>query len=90
MKNLLEDTVIGIYDDLLAKMPAMCACASCKEDALAYVLNKTLPRSSGGTDTGMALIALDMQKDQTSAQIAVIVLFEIKLVAANPRNSPLR
>ena len=87
MKNLLADTVIGIYDDLLAKMPARCACASCKEDALA---NKTRPRYSGGTDTGMALIALDLQKDQTRAQLAVIVLDAIQRVAANPRHSPLR
>jgi hypothetical protein len=88
MKNLLEDTVIGIYDDLIAKMPAICACASCKEDALAYVLNKTRPRYSGGTDTGMALIALDLQKDQTRAQLAVIVLDAIQRVAANPRHPP--
>ncbi len=88
MKNLLEDTVIGIYDDLVAKMPAVCSCPSCKEDALAYVLNKTRPRYSGGTDTGMALIALDLQKDQTRAQLAVVVLDAIKRVAANPRHPP--
>ena len=88
MKNLLEDTVVGIYDDLVAKMPAVCDCASCKEDALAYVLNKTRPRYSGGTDTGMALIALDLQKDQTRAQLAVVVLDAIKRVAANPRHPP--
>jgi Late competence development protein ComFB. len=88
MKNLLEDTVVGIYDDLVAKTPSVCACDSCREDALAFVLNKTRPRYSGGTDTGMALIALDLQKDQTRAQLAVIVLDAIKRVAANPRHPP--
>lgn len=88
MKNLLEDTVVGIYHDLVAKMPDACTCASCKEDALAYVLNKTRPRYSGGTDTGMALIALDLQKDQTRAQLAVIVIDAIQRVAANPRHPP--
>jgi hypothetical protein len=88
MKNLLEDTVVGIYQDLIARMPGACTCASCKEDALAYVLNKTRPRYSGGTDTGMALIALDLQKDQTRAQLAVIVLDAIQRVAANPRHPP--
>jgi hypothetical protein len=88
MKNLLEDTVLGIYDDLVARMPTVCGCASCKEDALAYVLNKTRPRYSGGTNTGMALIALDLQKDQTRAQLAVIVLDAIQRVAANPRHPP--
>jgi hypothetical protein len=88
MKNLLEDTVVGIYQDLIAKISGACSCASCKEDALAYVLNKTRPRYSGGTDTGMALIALDLQKDQTRAQLAVIVMDAIQRVAANPRHPP--
>ena len=86
MKNLLEDAVLRIYEDLVAKTPSACACGSCKEDALAYVLNKTRPRYSGGTDTGMALIALDLQKDQTRAQLAVVVMDAIRRVAANPRH----
>ena len=87
MKNLLEDAVLRIYEELVAKTPGACACESCKEDALAYVLNKTRPRYSGGTDTGMALIALDLQKDQTRAQLAVVVMDAIQRVAANPRHS---
>jgi hypothetical protein len=86
MKNLLEDAVLRIYVDLVAKTPGACTCESCKEDALAYVLNKTRPRYSGGTDTGMALIALDLQKDQTRAQLAVVVMDAIQRVAANPRH----
>jgi len=88
MKNLLEGAVLGIYEDLVAKDPGVCSCANCREDTLAYVLNKTRPRYSGGTDTGMALIALDLQKDQTRAQLAVIVLEGIQRVAANPRHLP--
>ena len=86
MKNLLEGAVIGIYEDLIAKNPDVCSCANCREDTLAYVLNKTRPRYSGGTDTGMALIALDLQKDQTRAQLAVVVLDAMQRVAANPRH----
>lgn len=86
MKNLLEGAVVGIYEELIAKSPESCSCDNCREDALAYVLNKTRPRYSGGTDTGMALIALDLQKDQTRAQLAVVVLEAIQRVAANPRH----
>lgn len=88
MKNLLEGAVLGIYANLIANDPSVCSCANCREDTLAYVLNKTRPRYSGGTDTGMALIALDLQKDQTRAQLAVIVLDAIQRVAANPRHQP--
>jgi hypothetical protein len=88
MKNLLEGAVLGIYEKLIANDPSVCSCANCREDTLAYVLNKTRPRYSGGTDTGMALIALDLQKDQTRAQLAVIVLEAIQRVAANPRHQP--
>jgi len=87
MKNLLEDAVLRIYEELVAKTPGACTCESCREDALAYVLNKTRPRYSGGTDTGMALIALDLQKDQTRAQLAVVVMDAIQRVAANPRHA---
>ena len=52
MKNLLEGAVLTIYEELVAKTPGACSCESCREDALAYVLNKTRPRYSGGTDTG--------------------------------------
>jgi hypothetical protein len=86
MKNLLEGAVLSIYEELIAKTPGTCSCENCREDALAYVLNKTRPRYSGGTDTGMALIALDLQKDQTRAQLAVVVLDAIQRVAANPRH----
>ncbi len=86
MKNLLEGTVLGIYEDLVAKSPDACRCENCREDALAYVLNKTRPRYTVGTDAGMALIALELQKDQTRAQLAVMVLDAMQRVSANPRH----
>jgi len=88
MKNLLEGTVKGIYDELIVKTPGACTCETCEMDVLAYVLNKTRPRYSGGTDTGMALLALDLQKDQTRAQLAVVVLDAIQRIASNPRHPP--
>jgi hypothetical protein len=88
MKNLLESAVRGIYDRLVAQTPGACGCPECEQDVLAYVLNKTRPRYSGGTDTGAALIALDLQKDQTRAQLAVVVLDAIQRVASNPRHPP--
>jgi hypothetical protein len=90
MKNFLESLVTEIYDELRARTPGACGCDACRTDVMAFVLNNTRPRYSGGADTGRALISLDMQKDQTRAEIAVMVLDAMQRVAANPRHAPHR
>ena len=90
MKNLLEGAVREIYAELRRQNPEMCDCAVCQEDVLAFALNNTRPRYGGGSDTGHALISVDLQKDQTRAAIAVIVLDGMRRVAANPRHAARR
>ncbi len=86
MRNLLEGTLTAIYEELRAKHPEMCACESCRADVLALALNTARPRYSGGTDIGQALIGLDLQRDQTRAELAVLVLDAMRRVSANPRH----
>jgi hypothetical protein len=86
MKNLLEGAIGSIYEELRAQHPGTCSCEHCRMDVLAYALNAALPRYSGGTDMGQALIGVDMQKDQTRARLAVIVLEAMRRVGASPRH----
>jgi len=86
MKNLLEGTVVALYDELRAQNPELCACDNCRTDVIAFALNAARPRYSGGTDVGQALISVDLQRDQTRAALAVIVLDAMRRVAANPRH----
>lgn len=86
MKNLLEDTIASVYSDLRVQNPEYCACDNCRTDVMAIALNSTRPRYGGGADVGHALMAVDLQKDQTRATIAVLVLDAMRRVAASPRH----
>ncbi|HEX6535422.1 MAG TPA: late competence development ComFB family protein [Gemmatimonadaceae bacterium] len=86
MRNLLEGAVRSIYGELRAKYPEFCACESCQTDVIAFALNTARPRYSAGTDMGQALIAVDLQRDQTRATLAVVVMDAMRRVASNPRH----
>ena len=86
MKNLLEDTIASVYSDLRVQNPEYCACDNCRTDVMAIALNSTRPRYGGGADVGHALMDVDLQKDQTRATIAVLVLDAMRRVAASPRH----
>jgi competence protein ComFB len=86
MKNLLEGAIDSVYGDLRAQYPEYCGCANCRTDVMAIALNSARPRYGGGADVGHALMAVDLQKDQTRATIAVLVLDAMRRVAASPRH----
>lgn len=90
MKNLLEGAIASVYADLRVQNPEFCACESCRTDVMAIALNSVRPRYGGGADVGHALMAVDLQKDQTRATIAVLVLDAMRRVAASPRHEELR
>ena len=62
MKNLLEDAVLRIYVDLVARTPGACTCESCKEDALAYVRREGVYSKEAIPD----LIFLDLSQPRVS------------------------
>lgn len=90
MKNLLERAVIPLYDELRVQNPELCDCTMCRTDVIAHALNAARPRYSGGTDVGQALISVDLQRDQTRASLAVLVLDAMHRVGSNPRHEPRR
>ncbi len=90
MKNLLENALRAAYADLVTQSPDFCGCPTCKDDVMAYALNKIRPRYTGGGDLGIALANLDLQKDGARATIAVVMLEAIRKVSANPHREPAR
>lgn len=86
MRNLLEGAIASVYADLRAQNPEFCACENCRIDVMAIALNAARPRYGGGADVGHALMAVDLQKDQTRATIAVLVLDAMRRVALSPRH----
>jgi competence protein ComFB len=86
MKNLLEGAVKEIYDELRSRDAAFCGCKQCEEDVLSLALNHLRPRYAGGTREGVAVTSVDLQRDQTRAELMVAVLDAMRRVANNPRH----
>ena len=74
MKNLLEGAVKEVYDELRVRDASFCGCVQCEEDVLAFALNHLRPRYAGGTREGVAVTSVDLQRDQTRAELMVAVL----------------
>ena len=75
-----------VYDDLRSKDATFCGCQHCEEDVLAFALNHLRPRYAGGTREGVAVTSVDLQRDQTRAELMVAVLDAMRRVANNPRH----
>lgn len=85
MRNRVETLLGELYEELRRTNPEGCGCERCRADVLTFALNQARPRYAG-TATGQALISVDLQRDQTRAELAVIVLEAMRRVAANPRH----
>jgi competence protein ComFB len=86
MKNLLEGAVKEIYEELRSRDTTFCACEQCEDDVMAFALNHLRPRYAGGTREGVAVTSVDLQRDQTRAELMVAVLDAMRRVSNNPRH----
>lgn len=87
MKNLLENAIQEVFTGLVAREPSFCGCPQCREDVLAYALNKLRPRYTTGGDLGVALAKLDLGTDGARATIAVTLMEGIRRVGGNPHRT---
>ncbi|MGQ0714102.1 MAG: late competence development ComFB family protein [Gemmatimonadaceae bacterium] len=87
MKNLLEGAVKDVYEELKSRDPSFCGCEQCEDDVLAFALNHLRPRYAGGTREGVAVTSVDLQRDQTRAELMVAVLDAMRRVTNNPRHA---
>lgn len=86
MKNLLEGAVKEVYEELRTKDATFCGCEQCQDDVLAFALNHLRPRYAGGTREGVAVTSVDLQRDQTRAELMVALLDAMRRVRNNPRH----
>ncbi len=92
MKNLLQGAVKDIYDELRSRGSPLgggtfCGCEQCEDDVMAFALNHLRPRYAGGTREGVAVTSVDLQRDQTRAELMVAVLDAMRRVSNNPRHA---
>lgn len=88
MKNALEELVLDVYRQLMARHEEFCSCERCRDDVIAQALNKARPRYIGGSPLGAAVTRVSLAGDQARAEIAVLVFDAMRLVNQNPRHGP--
>ena len=84
MKNVVEDIVKRVYAELLPSVPDPCGCDLCREDVLVYALNR-LPPHYVATLKGQVLSELEMNADQSRANVAIAIMEGFQAVGASPR-----
>ena len=89
MKNLVEEEVRSIYQELRTKEPSFCSCERCRDDVLSLALNHLQPRYvSGSFPAWEAITRVELSREQRRAQLAVIVLEAMRRVGQNPNHPP--
>jgi len=81
----MEEAVIEELKGILEKMKDVCSCERCREDILAYTLNR-LPARYVVTVLGNAYTKLHQLKVQSKADIVVQLMEAAKVVGAKPRH----
>lgn len=84
MKNVVEDVVKRVYDELLPSVEDPCGCALCREDVLVYALNRLQPHYVA-TLKGEVLSELEMNEDQSRADVAIAIMEGFQAVGNAPR-----
>jgi competence protein ComFB len=87
--NVVEEAVISELDSILEQAMDMCPCNTCREDIVAYVLNRIPPKYVVHT-LGATYAQLDQLKLQFRADIAVQLTLAANIVRTHPRHTERR
>lgn len=86
MINAIEEVVREVYSQVREREAGFCACAQCEDDVLRHTMNHLRPRYVG-TPVGAAVTRAALALEQTRAEVAVVVLEAMHLVAKNPMHN---
>jgi competence protein ComFB len=83
IRNLVEDHVTAAYDTLRPLFPAYCGCDLCRDDVLAFVLNRVPPRYVARRE-GAVVTEVNLEKEQSRAAIEVVVMEALRKISVAP------
>lgn len=84
MRNVMEDVVKRMVNELKSSAPDPCGCDLCQEDVMVYALNRLQPHYVV-TLKGEVLSKLEMNADQSRADVAIAIMEGYEAVGASPR-----
>lgn len=86
MRNVAEDLVRELYDELRTGVPGWTDSPENREDVLVYALNR-VPSHYVATTRGEVMTRMDLLRDQLRADATVALMEGFRFVAARPRGS---
>jgi competence protein ComFB len=84
MKNVVEEFVRSVYEELRPGVPGAHDCPICSEDVQVFALNR-LPPQYVSTAKGEILSRLDIQVGQSHTDATIAIMEGFRFVGANPR-----
>lgn len=84
MKNVVEEFVKSVYEEMRPGVAGAHDCPICSEDVVVFALNR-LPAQYVSTAKGEILSRLDIQVGQSRTDVTVAVMEGFRFVGANPR-----
>ena len=84
MKNIVEDFVGALYEELRPGVPGAHECVVCREDVMVFALNRIQPQYVA-TLKGEVLSRLEVQVGQNRTDATVALMEGFRFVNANPR-----
>lgn len=87
LKNMMEDNVERMINQVLSTMPNICSCEDCKLDMATYALNRLQPKYTR-TSTGVILHRFDTASTQAEAEILTVVVSAINVIGEHPHHAP--
>jgi competence protein ComFB len=86
MINAIEEVVREVYAQVREREAEFCHCPQCEDDVIRHTMNHLRPRYVG-TTVGSAVTRVALALEQTRAEVAVVVLEAMHLVAKNPMHN---
>ncbi len=85
LKNMMEDNVERLLNQLLPGMPEYCCCSDCRLDMAAYALNRLQPNYVR-TEKGAVLHRFNTAQSQQEVEITATVVSAIRIIGSNPHH----
>ena len=84
-RNYMEEVVVEELNGVLKQLKKACKCERCREDMVAYALNRLAPKYIT-TDLGNAYTKMNQLRAQTQADITVKLMEAAKIIKKKPRH----
>ncbi|NLW44493.1 MAG: late competence development ComFB family protein [Syntrophomonadaceae bacterium] len=85
VKNVMEKIVWDNIDRVLAEVPDVCRCQTCRNDIAAYALNHLKPRYAT-THKGEVITKAATLETQQFLDVIAALTMAVKQVGKNPRH----